>query len=807
MMFTRYRLLQVVAPLALLAGCSGGGTTSLNNAGGLSGFSVGGTLAGLASGESVVLEINGGNAQTVAEGGAFAFSGIALNASYSVTVATPPPGQTCTVAGGSGTVTSANVANIVVTCSDQAFSLGGTIQGLNGAGLVLADGTNSVTVSSGATTFALPTAVAFTSSYAVTVKTQPAGLACAVTAGTGTMPAHAATTVSVRCTDQPFTLGGTLSGLGANTGLILKNGADSRSVPANATTFVMPTAVSFDSPYAVSVQRAPSGLTCTIVRGSGTMPASNVTNVGVTCADQAYTVGGSVTGLTTSGLVLVNGTDTLTVPANSSSFTMPTSVATASPYALVVQTQPSSAICTITNGSGTMGTSPVTNIAVTCAPAFTVGGTISGLGSASGLVLVNGSDTLTVLANATSFSMPTGVANGSSYNVTVQAHPPVESCPVTNGAGIVAGVDITNVAVACAPGTESVLYSFGATVVDAINPLYAGLLLASDGNFYGMAGGGTNNKGALFKITPAGDETVLWSFGAGTDGQSPTGGLIQASDGNFYGMTNAGGANAAGTVFKITPAGAETVLWSFGAGTDGSSPYGNLVQGSDGNFYGTTESGGANANDGTVFKITPAGVETVLHSFAGGSDGNYPYGSLIQGSDGNFYGMTANGGTNGAGTVFKITPAGAETVLWSFAGGSDGNYPQGSLIQGSDGNFYGMTDFGGTNGDGTVFKLTPAGVETVLWSFGSGSDGQIPYGSLVQGSDGNFYGMTNGGGDNAGTIFQITPSGSETVLWSFGTGTDGNYPYGDLIFGPDGTLYGLTYTGGTNNDGAVIEFQ
>jgi uncharacterized repeat protein (TIGR03803 family) len=273
-------------------------------------------------------------------------------------------------------------------------------------------------------------------------------------------------------------------------------------------------------------------------------------------------------------------------------------------------------------------------------------------------------------------------------------------------------------------------------------------------------------------------------------------------------MTEEGGANGAGTVFKLTLAGAETVLWSFGSGADGTYPYASLVQGSDGDFYGMTAEGGTN-NLGTVFKLTPAGAETVLWSFGSGTDGQQPYGSnLVQGSDGDFYGMTSAGGTSGSGTVFKITPAGAETVLWSFGSGTDGQQPDGSLVQGGDGNFYGMTEFGGTNGAGTAFKVTPAGAETVLWSFGSGTDGSRPYGSLVQGSDGNFYGMTShGGANNYGAIVQITPGGTETLVWSFGAGSDGSYPYGDLIFGPDGTLYGMTYYGGTNNEGIVFQFN
>ena len=780
-------------------------------------FTIGGTVAGLAAAESVVLDDNGGDALTVSASGNFTFpTPIAFNGSYAVTVGTPPAGQTCSVAGGVGTVTSANIANVVVTCSNQAFTLGGTIQGLNGAGLVLANGTDTVTVPSGATSFTLPTAVAYTSSYAVTVQTQPPGLACAVTAGTGTMPAQAVTAVSVSCTDQPFTVGGTVSGLGANSGLVLANGSNTYAVPASATSFVLPTPVNFSSPYAVTVQSAPAGLTCTLINGSGTMPASNVTNLAVTCAYQSYTIGGTVSGLTASGLVLANGSDTLTVAANATSFTMPTSVAYTSAYALVVQSAPAYTNCTIVNGSGTMGTAPVTNIAVTCAPVtYTVGGSISGLGSSSGLTLANGSDTLSVLANATAFTMPTGVANGSTYNVTVAAHPVLKTCSVSNGSGTIAGANVSNVGVGCSAGVWSLFYSFAGPPTDGQGPFYEHLTLGSDGNFYGTTNsGGAHGYGTIFKITPSANETLLYSFSGGTtDGSHPQGSLVIGSDGNFYGTTPTGGAHNYGTVFKITPTGAETVLHSFSGGpADGQGPQGSLTLGSDGNFYGTTDFGGSHGY-GTVFKITPNGNESVLYSFGGGTaDGANPFGNLVQGSDGNFYGMTQAGGPYGInfhdGTVFKITPTGTETVLHFFSDGTDGKTPQGSLVQGSDGNFYGMTTYGGSNNDGIVFKIDPSGNETILHTFAGTSDGATPTSSLIQGSDGNFYGTADSGGaHNWGTLFQITPTGSLTVLWSFTDGSDGGGPLGDVIFGPDGTIYGTTGNGGIGNKGVVFSYN
>src|ERR1035437_8373079 len=244
--------------------------------------------------------------------------------------------------------------------------------------------------------------------------------------------------------------------------------------------------------------------------------------------------------------------------------------------------------------------------------------------------------------------------------------------------------------------------------------------------------------------SPAQTFTTLFSFSCTsqyyTDGANPSSPLVQATDGNFYGATRSGGgancgaSGAYGTLFKITAGGALTTLHTFD-GTDGATAYVKLVQASDGNFYGTTYVGGDNAN-GTVFKITPSGTLTTLHSFDD-TDGAGP-GGLIQASDGNFYGTTWVGGANGYGTVFKITPAGALTTLHSFDV-TDGSYPFG-LIQATDGNFYGTTDHGGAYsncnlGCGTVFKITPAGTLTTLYSFDS-TDGASP-GWMIQATDGN----------------------------------------------------------------------
>lgn len=534
-------------------------------------------------------------------------------------------------------------------------------------------------------------------------------------------------------------------------------------------------------------------------------------NSGGTGPAPTYTVGGSVTGLASgqSVALLDNGGSALTLSTNGT-FSFPGGLASGSSYAVTIGTQPTGESCSVAQGSGTIGAAAITNVAITCQSVkYTVGGTISGLGS-SGLVLVNGSDTLSVPANATNFTMPTAVANGSSYDVTATTHPVATNCSVVDGVGSVSGADVTDISISCQPGAESLLYSFAGGTTDGAAP-YGSLIHASDGDFYGMTSyGGAQGDGVVFKITPSGTETVLHSFAGGsTDGANPQGSLKQASDGDFYGMTSYGGASNAGTVFKITPSGTETVLYSFLGGTlDGSTPSGSLIQASDGNFYGMTWSGGSQGV-GIVFRITSGGTETVLHSFTGATtDGSYPTDSLMQASDGNLYGMTDEGGTSNVGTVFKITPSGAETVLHSFAGGSaDGSDPGGNLIQASDGNFYGMTDEGGTNNVGTVFKITPSGTESVLYSFAGGStDAGDPTGSLIQASDGDFYGTTLGGGTQTeGTVFRITSGGTESVLYSFlGGTTDGSAPKGNLIQSSDGNLYGLASGGGSQSDGIVF---
>jgi len=310
---------------------------------------------------------------------------------------------------------------------------------------------------------------------------------------------------------------------------------------------------------------------------------------------------------------------------------------------------------------------------------------------------------------------------------------------------------------------------------------------------------------------------VLYSFCSQTgctDGSEPYAGVIVDSAGNLYGTTVQGGADGQGTVFKLAPDGTETVLHSFCAQqycADGEWPYAGLIADSSGNLYGTTLPGGA-ADDGAVFKIAKKGKETVLHSFAV-ADGYRPYAGLIADAQGNLYGTTTEGGAADYGTVFELATNGTETVLYSFCGQShcaDGSGPEAGLIMDSSGNLYGTTYEGGGYGDGTIFKLAPNAMETVLYSFCTSMpcrDSKLPYAALIMDKSGNLYGTTTGIPRDHGTVVKLAPDGTATVLHAFtGTlGSDGAEPYASLTEDAQGNLYGTTEEGGTHDYGTVFK--
>jgi uncharacterized repeat protein (TIGR03803 family) len=314
--------------------------------------------------------------------------------------------------------------------------------------------------------------------------------------------------------------------------------------------------------------------------------------------------------------------------------------------------------------------------------------------------------------------------------------------------------------------------------------------------------------GLLFAaITAVGSQAQTFTTLANFDtanGSGSSASLVQGFDGNFYGATLFGGINGLGTVFKMTPAGVITVLHTFD-GADGQYPSG-LTLAPDGTFFGTTQDGGPK-NNGSVYKITTTGSFSTLNDF----DGNYgengaEASKLVLATDGNYYGTTTYGGSCGGGTVFKVTPVGVLTTLNNFCNGQNGAEPLSELIQGTDGQLYGTTFGGGAMGNGAVYKVTTSGILTLLHSF-TGADGSIPEAALVQATNGKFYGTTAGGGTfGDGTVFEITEAGAFSSLYSFENG-DSEYPIRALIQANNGAFYGVTAAGGTHNDGTIFEIK
>jgi uncharacterized repeat protein (TIGR03803 family) len=346
---------------------------------------------------------------------------------------------------------------------------------------------------------------------------------------------------------------------------------------------------------------------------------------------------------------------------------------------------------------------------------------------------------------------------------------------------------------------------------DGSTPL-SGLLLVGGSNLLGTTvRGGTKHCskgcGTVDATSIGGGENVFFDFD-GKNGEYPSGSLISDDGGNLYGTSQLGGANGHGNVFELAADGKETVLYSFcprGSCSDGAGPIAGLVEDGNGNLYGTTSLGGS-AGDGTVFELSPEKKEEVLYSFKGGFDGSGPSDSLVLDGDGDLYGTTDGGGAYEGGAVFRITPKGKESLLYSFCANrycTDGESPHSSVIFDNAGNLYGTTAEGGLYQGGVVFKITPAGTETTLYSFCAVkdcADGDEPEGALIADGGGNVFGTTvYGGMNNAGSVFEITSAGKELVLYSFCSAadcSDGELPYDTLVADGAGTLYGTTSAGG-----------
>ncbi len=438
---------------------------------------------------------------------------------------------------------------------------------------------------------------------------------------------------------------------------------------------------------------------------------------------------------------------------------------------------------------------------------------ISGQGTSNITWVAGSAGPASVCASVTA---PTGCGLEGCANVKVYPTPVVN---LTVPAPVCAGSSNN---MASVPSAMSVLHMFFWDYVDGEYP-QAGPIEGSDGYYYGTTtyGGSSSSYGTVYKVKADGSTVVsaLYTFADGADGANPVGGLVQGADGNLYGTTTVGGTNGYGTVFKVTTNGTLTTLHAFGGpgATDGFNAYGTLIQGVDGYLYGTAYSGGTNNSYGTVYKISTDGSTFItLHQFCtiGGTDGANPRGGLVQGSDGYLYGTTQIGPVagefaQGEGTVFKISTNGATfTTLHSFTG-NDGEFPQGAPVLDGNGYLYGTTSSGSTNA-GTVFKISTNGTSfTTLYGFGGGADGGQPNGGLfLRNYDGYLYGTTySGGSASQGTMFRIGTDGRAfTTLWNFSSGAYGELPVGAIIEGSDGYLYGCAQDGGNNGTGVLYKF-
>ncbi len=588
----------IVAAVALgVAGCW---DDSGDAAAAATGYSIGGSVTGLTT-AGLVLADGTDLARPAAGATSFTFpAALASGSSYAVAVQTQPAAATCVVSAGTGTVGTAAVSDIVVACTPLAFTVGGSVTGLTGAGLVLANGNDTVAVASGATGFTLPAALAQGAGYTVTVKTQPAGEQCSLVNSTGTIAGANVTNVAVACATASHTRGGTISGL-PSAGLVLANGSDTVSPAAGALTFAFAAPVAEGGGYAVSVRTQPTGATCSVGSGTGTMGTSDIASVQVTCAANAYHLSGTIAGLTASGLILANGTDTTSPPANVTTFAFAGTVAFGGSYSVTVQQQPAGLSCAVAGTfPSTMGAGDVTDLAVTCAPAASLNALAGQLACANSGPYPDGAG-----ANA---SLPGVVALGADAAGNLFAEGFGATREITS-VGVVTTLAGQVGSPGAADGTGSAARFSGPFGIAVDNQ---GNLLAGDG-------------AKIRQITPQGVVTTI-------AGSLTLGGFVDGTGSNARFATAAGIAiDTTGNLYvadannnairKVTPGGVVTTLAGNGAAgfVDGtgaaarfSQPF-DLVLDAAGNLY-VSDSG-----NNAIRKITPAGVVTTL---AGGGPSN-----------------------------------------------------------------------------------------------------------------------------------------------------------------------------------------
>ena len=778
-------------------------------------YTFGGTVSGLTGTGLVLFNGSTGDKLPVSANGSFTF-GVTLpsGASYGVTVLTQPTSQNCTVTNGNGTI-SANVTNILVTCQNNSYTIGGTISGFTASGLVLAEGSQTVSPASGATSFTFPTAVASGTSYSVTVQTQPSGETCTVTNGSGTVGSSNVTGVAVSCAANTYTIGGTISGLTAS-GLVLADGSQTVSPGSGATSFTFTTAVTSGTSYSVTVQTQPSGETCTVTNGSGTVGSSNVTGVAVSCTASTYTIGGTISGLTASGLVLADGSQTVSPGSGATSFTFPTGVASSTSYSVTVKTQPSGETCTVTNGSGTVGSINVTGVAVSCAAnTYTIGGTVSGL-TGTGLVLQdNGGNNLAVSANG-AFTFTNSVASGAAYNVTVLTQPTGQSCTVTNGSGT-ASANVTNVQVVC----STVYYTIGGTVSGLVG---TGLVLqinggdnlsvSTNGVFTFSDSFGSGYPYSVTVLTQPIGQSCTVSNGSGTATANVTNIQVTCSNLNLYTIGGAvSGLSGTGLVLQdnggnnlsVSANGAFTFSKSIYSG----SPYSVTVFAQPtGQFCSVTNgSGTASAN---VTNVQIACLN--LYTIGGSVSGLAGTGLVLQDNGGNNLSVSANGAftfTNSvaSGSSYSVTvladPTGQFCSVTNSSGTASANvtnvqvacsigYFIGGSVLGLSGTGLVLQDNGGNN-----LTVSANGAFTFTDSVASGAAYSVTV--LTQPTGQSCTVTNNGSGTAKANVTNVLITCVNDWIWSWMGGSSNGYKTG--VYGTLGTAASTNIPGG--RDGGV----
>ena len=481
-------------------------------------YTVGGTVSGLTG--TVVLQNNGGDDLSISADGGFTFAtGIAVGATYSVTVLTQPTGQTCTVSpSGSQTMGSSNVTGMTVTCSSTAYTIGGTMTGLVGTAVLQLNGGSDLVVSADGS-FTFSTGIINGGSYTATLLSTPSTQICSLGSATGTVAAANVSSITVNCSDS-YSIGGSVSGLSGTVGLTLSGGASEVFSVGASGGFSFSNRIVSTGSYTVTVSTQPATGSCSVSSGgTGTVAAANITDVVVTCTTTGYVVGGTVTGLTGTLILQNNGADDLVV--SSGSFNFATQLANGAAYSVTVLADPVNQTCSVSSGTGTVPGANVTTVSVTCTSNYTINGSVTGLSSGTLGLSLSGAhtDSVSVTANG-AFGFTSKFVNGEAYTVSVGTQPSGQTCTVTNGSGTVSTQDVLNVTVSCVSSTPT--YTIGGTVTGLTGTLVLqnnggdDLVIGASGSFTFSTSIPDTNAYAVTKVADPSGQTCSISSGSGS---------------------------------------------------------------------------------------------------------------------------------------------------------------------------------------------------------------------------------------------------------------------------------------------------